>query len=278
MSHKELNWKSKDGLDIYGRVWTPENGEKIEQVICLVHGFGEHSGRYHHVAKMFNNRGWAVLACDHRGHGKSEGQRGHTPYYEHLLDDMENLLLQAEQLFPTSTKILYGHSMGGNIMTNYVIQRNPKIKGTIVTGPFYRTASPPPKFLWLLARIMNKIWPSFPNKVPLEANHISRDKAIVEAYVNDPMVHNKMSARMGYELIKKGEQAIEQANMVKSPLLILHGEDDQLTDFNGSKSFVTKANDNVTFIPYKGLFHELHNEPEKETVFKDIINWCDQLS
>jgi alpha-beta hydrolase superfamily lysophospholipase len=271
-----MQWKTADELEIFGQSWRTESEEKA--LIALVHGFGEHSGRYGHVAEAFNKRGYSVFAFDHRGHGKSAGQRGHTPDYEHLLRDLDIFLDMARDLFPGTPIILYGHSMGGNIVTNYVISRAPDILGAVVTGPFYRTAEPPPAFQMMLGRMMNKIWGAFPDRAKLDANHISRDVEVVKKYVDDPMVHDKISARMGLSLIEYGQYAVDHAAEVNMPFFILHGGEDYLTDCEASRDFKARAGENVVLEVLDGFYHEIHNDPGKEHVISKIIDFCDSLT
>ena len=275
MKHEILKWKSNDGLDIFGQYWKTDIEEKA--VIALVHGFGEHSGRYEHVAKMFGKNGYSVFALDHRGHGQSGGQRGHTPTYEHLMDDLNNFILKAHDLFPQQKIILYGHSMGGGIVTNYLIRNKPEVIGAIVTGPFYRTAEPPPAFQLFLGKIMQNVWGAFPDKAKVPPEYISRDSEVVNKYKNDPLVHNKMSAKLGMSLLSTGEYAIEHAKEVEVPLLVLHGEQDKLTDYKASVDFKANANENVTLETFPNLYHEIHNEPEKQMIFDKIIAFCENL-
>ncbi len=275
MRHETLKWKSKDGLDIFGQHWKTDDVQKA--VIALVHGYGEHSSRYEHVAEMFCKNGYSVFALDHRGHGLSGGQRGHTPNYEMIMSDLDIFLKKTKDVFPEANIILYGHSMGGGFVTNYLIRRQPDLLGSIVTGPFYRTAEPPPAFQLFLGKIMQNIYGAFPDKTKVPPEYISRDKAVVEKYINDPLVHNNMSAKLGMSLLETGEYAIEHADEVKLPLYILHGEVDKLTDCQASIEFKSKAGDNVILETFPRMYHELHNEPEKEEIFAKIITYCDNL-
>lgn len=275
MKHETIKWKSNDGLEIFGQYWKTDLPEKA--VIALVHGFGEHSGRYHHVAEMFGKNGYSVFALDHRGHGQSKGQRGHTPTYDHLMDDLDVFLDKTNDLFPDAKIILYGHSMGGGIVTNYLIRRKPEVLGSIVTGPFYRTAEPPPAFQLFLGKIMQNVWGAFPDKAKVPAEYISRDSDVVKKYEKDPLVHNKMSAKLGMSLLSSGEYAIEHAAEVEVPLLVLHGEEDKLTDYKASIDFKTNAKENVELETFPKLYHEIHNEPEKAMIFEKIIAFCEKL-
>jgi len=275
MIHESIKWRSDDDLEIFGQYWKTEQTEK--GVIALVHGFGEHSGRYDHVAQAFAKRGYSTFSFDHRGHGKSKGQRGHTPSYDHLMDDVDLFLDKVRDIFPDVPVIIYGHSMGGNIVVNNILRRDADVVGAVVTGPFFRTTDPPPAIQVALGKIMNNFWGAFPDKARLDANHISRDKAVVKKYEDDPLVHNKISARMGLSLIDSGEYAIEHAAEVKMPLYIIHGDDDKLTSCEASKEFKSRAGENVKLEVLVGHYHEVHNEPDKDAILKRIIDWCDEL-
>ncbi len=158
MKHDEFGWKTQDGLQLYAQAWQPEGSPKA--VLCLVHGLGEHSGRYVHVAKYLSERGLALLAFDLRGHGKSQGQRGHAPTYEAFLDDIAQLLDEASARFPTCPRFLYGHSLGGNLVLNAILRRRPPLNGAIVTGPLLCPAFDPPGWKLLLGKLMSAAWPT----------------------------------------------------------------------------------------------------------------------
>ena len=138
MKNTILNWKSNDGLDIFGQKWENET-VAAKAVICLVHGFGEHSSRYEHVAQFFTDNNYAVITYDARGHGRSGGRRGHFPSYDEFMNDIDNLLKQADNNFPNLPKIVYGHSMGGLTCLTFLMN-NPKLNltGAIFTAPFLK--------------------------------------------------------------------------------------------------------------------------------------------
>ncbi|MCB0508538.1 MAG: lysophospholipase [Bacteroidetes bacterium] len=277
MKNTILNWKSNDGLNVFGQKWENET-DAPKAVICLVHGFGEHSSRYDHVAQFFTDNGYAMIAFDQRGHGRTEGKRGHFVSYDEVLNDVDNLLNQAEINFPNLPKILYGHSMGGNVVANYALKRQPKnIKGVILSSPFFNTAFQPPAIKLAAGRLMRNIFPSFSLPSGLDANDISRDKDVVKKYQNDPMVFDLISSKAGIELIEFGQEAVKNANQLKLPTLLFHGTADKLTSYDSSKQFAQNAGKLVTFITYDGLYHECHNEPEKAEVLKNMLNWCNNL-
>lgn len=276
MKNTVLKWKSNDGLDIFGQKWEAED-KPAKAVICLVHGFGEHSSRYEHVARFFTNNGYAVIAYDHRGHGRSGGKRGHFPSYDEFMNDVENLQKQAKSNFPQLPLFLYGHSMGGNVVANYAIKRNPAVKGIILSSPFFNTAFVPPAIKIAAGKLMRNLIPTFSLPSGLDVNAISRDKEVVKKYSNDPMVFDSISSKMGIELIEFGQEAVANASKLTLPTLLFHGTADQLTSFASSKQFAANAGKNLTFIEYPGLYHECHNEPEQETVLQNILKWTNNL-
>jgi alpha-beta hydrolase superfamily lysophospholipase len=276
MKNTVLHWKSNDGLDIFGQKWESEN-VPAKGVICLVHGFGEHSSRYDHVAKFFTDNKYSVIAYDHRGHGRSGGKKGHFPNYDEFMNDVENLLKQADIHFAGLPKIIYAHSMGANVVANYAIKRSPKVTGIILSSPFFRPAFVPPAIKITLGKLMRNLVPSFSLPSGIDPSGISRDKEVVERYKKDPLVFDSISSKMGIELIEFGQQAIDNAAKLKLPTLLFHGTADKLTSFEASKEFVSNAGKNVTFIEYKGLYHEGHNEPEKALVLQNALDWVNNL-
>ena len=276
MKNTILSWKSNDGLEIFGQKWENETAAP-KAVICLVHGFGEHSSRYDHVAQFFTDNNYAVIAYDHRGHGRSGGKKGHFVSYDEFMNDVENLLKQADANFPNLPKLLYGHSMGGNVVANYAIRSQPKITGIILSSPFFDTAFQPPAIKLAAGRLMRNLIPGFSLPSGLDVNNISRDKEVVKKYSEDPLVFDSISSKMGIELLEFGQEAIKNAVSIKIPVLIFHGTADKLTSFDSTKQFVANSGSNVTFIAYEGLYHECHNEPEKALVLENILKWSNNL-
>lgn len=274
MKHEELKWKSSDGLDIYGQYWAPDGTP--EAVICLVHGMGEHSSRYAHVADFFINKNIALISYDHRGHGKSGGKRGHTPSYDLLLDGVTDLINKANEIFPGAPQFLYGHSMGGNVVVNYAIRKKPSVKGIILSGPYLRLAFNPPAFKVALGKFAASIFPGLQQPTGLDATAISQDKAVVDAYINDPLVHDKISAGFFVNVHGAGEWAMEHASELELPTLIFHGTADRLTSHKASEEFARSINGHATLKLWEGLYHETHNEAEKQQVFEHIYGWIEQ--
>jgi acylglycerol lipase len=269
----ELGWKSKDGMDLYARVWEPDQTPRA--IVCLVHGLGEHIQRYEHVAAALTKSGYALMGYDQRGHGKSAGSRGHTPTYEALMEDVSTLLAQAGTRFPGLPKFLYGHSMGGNEVLNYALRYKPDIQGVIATGPFLRLAFSPPRAQLALAKIMNGIAPALLQKTGLKTSALSHDRKVVDAYEQDPLVHDKISVRLYFSLYESGEWAIEHASEFPLPLLLMHGSADGLTSADASREFARRGGSNVTLHIWEDWYHEIHNEPDQAEVFQMMIIWMD---
>lgn len=272
MQHQILAWQTTDKLQIYAQLWQPEG--EIKAVFCIVHGMGEHSGRYTFLIEHLINQNIAVIAYDQRGHGKSEGKRGHTPAYEYLLSDIKIFLQQAKDLFPQKKIILFGHSMGGNLVLNYVIRKKPKIAGAIASSPWIKLAFEPPKLQITLGKLVNRFYPSFAQSSNLETEALSRDESIVEFYKQDPLIHDKVSARFFLECYQAAEWLLSQKQNIEIPLLLYHGTADRLTSHKGTEAFFEKnKSDFLTFRLWEGGFHESHNDLHKEDVFKWIDKW-----
>lgn len=276
MKYSEFELEIHDGDVLYGREWQPEN--KIRGVICLIHGLGEHSGRYVNMAQNLTAAGYVLLSYDQRGHGKSSGKRGHTPSYDTLLDDIDCFKSESLKRFPDLPTFLYGHSLGGNLVLNYVLRRRPKFTGVIVTSPWLKLANDPPALLKMIFRCLNKVWPTFslPSGLNLEA--LSRDSKVVEAYKVDPLVHKRISIRLFVTMDQAGLWALENAGNFYLPLLLMHGGSDRITSSQATKQFAAHVPKGCNLKIWEGLFHELHNEPEKEKVIGNIIDWLKQTS
>lgn len=274
MNHAEFSWRNAGGLRIFAQSWLPD----IEPlaIICLVHGQGEHSSRYGHVAAALNQAGYGVLTFDHQGHGQSEGARGDMPSYQALLDDIEHLRREAEARFPQTLQFLYGHSMGGNLVLNYVLRRRPQLAGVVVTSPWLRFSFTPPRFQYGLMQLLNRIWPSFTLNSNLDAGVISRDSAVVAAYQNDAYNHARISARQLVQVGQAGEWALAHAAEFPLPLLLMHGSADRLTSPQASRQFADQVTTDCTFKLWNDLYHETHNEPEQQQVIAFIIGWLQQ--
>jgi len=276
MNHLEWKWRAADGRILYAQSWQPESGPRA--VVCLVHGHGEHAGRYAHVGAALSGAGYALLGYDLRGHGQSEGQRGHTPSYEALLDDVAGTLQQAEEHFPGRPRFLYGHSLGSTLVLSYGSRRQPQLAGVVSSGALLHTPLEQQALKIALARLMNRLTPATALATGLDPETISRDPEVVRAYRNDPLVHDRITFRMASETLAAMRSTLAQAGEFSLPLLIMHGGADRLCFPEGSREFAAQVKSDCTLKIWDGLYHEIHNEPEKEQVLEFTIAWLDAHS
>ncbi|MFZ5920990.1 MAG: alpha/beta hydrolase [Chloroflexota bacterium] len=272
MQSFEYAWQSADGVPFYGQGWMPE---APKAVVCLVHGLGEHSGRYAHMGKAYAGAGYALLGFDLRGHGKSGGVRGHAPSFEAFMQDIDRLLEEAGNRYPGLPRFIYGHSLGGILTLNYALRRKPDVKGVITSAAGLRTAIELQKGKVFLARVFGSVIPSVVIPSGLDPNTISRTPEVVQRYVSDPLVHDKLSFGMGKSVMGAIAWAFEHAPEFPAPLLVMHGTADQLGFASGSQEFASKVKGDCTFKAWEGLSHELHNEPEQAQVFEYTVAWMD---
>jgi len=268
----EFNIKLSNGQILKGIIQSP--GENLRAVIILVHGIGEHIHRYDHWAAMFNKEEIGFVGVDLPGHGLSDGTRGDIKNYNLLREMIDILIKSCNKTFPGCPIYLYGHSLGGGIVLDYLLRRKPKIKGAIVTSPYLRLAFEPPKIKLVLASVMKHLLPGLIQPTGLNADQLSHDKAVVEKYKTDPLVHGKISVRLYSESAEAANYSLTHASELKVPTLILHGSDDLILSVEGSREFAGKAN-MVELKIWEGGYHELHNEPFKDEVFKYIMNWIE---
>ncbi len=276
MKHFETKWKAHDGTDIFAQGW--ESGAKtLKAVVCLVHGLGEHSSRYRHVAEAFGLEGYTLFAADLRGHGRSGGKRGHIPSIAMVMKDIDLLLEQAQTLYPGVPLILYGHSLGGILVLHYGLSHKPEVKGVIATSSGLRTALENQPIKILAAKVLGSVIPGVSLPSGLDVNAISHDKHVVELYKNDPLVHDKVSLGFGKIMLSTAKWTLQHSSAFSLPLLLLHGKADAIAFASGSIEFAAPLKERCSLVLFDGAFHELHNEPEKAKVIKTMTNWMDSL-
>ena len=272
MNSEEFELVTTDGIELYGQSWTPEGVPKA--VICLIHGLSEHSGRYHAFAQYFTEKNMAVYAIDLRGHGKTPGKRGHIPNYELLLDDVEELLKVARRTYNDTPLFVYGQSFGGNIVSNYVTKKNTsEVAGTILSAPWLRLAFTPPQIKIKLAGLMQNIYPGYTENSDINPEELSKDPAVIKAYKEDSLVHNRISSRLFFSATNHGELAIANAFKLTIPLLAIHGKEDKLTSWKATEGFVKNTEGKGSLNLYDGVKHEPHNDIERLTILAEVYQW-----
>ena len=274
MNHFETNWKAHDGLDIFAQGWEPET-RTPKAVVCLVHGLGEHSSRYTHVAEALGKEGYALFSYDLRGHGRSGGARGHISSIEDFMKDIDALLEQARRRYPGLPVILYGHSLGGIQVLHYGLIRKPDVKGIIATSSGLRTALESQTLKVALAKVLGSLIPGVAVASGLDSKGISHDKKVVNTYNNDPLTHDKVSLGFGKIMLGVTKWTLEHAGEFSLPLLLMHGKADEIAYPSGSMEFAAALKGKCTLVLWDDAYHELHNEPEKDKVFKTMTLWMD---
>jgi len=277
VKESDATLKTSDGLDLFVRRWETE-GVPHQWTFVIVHGLGEHGGRYQHLAAWFTPRGATIYAMDHRGHGRSGGPRGHAPSLIALLDDIDAVVVRA-RAESGGPLVLIGHSFGGLLAIAYALDRPDRIDKAIFSAPALVARVKVPAWKQALARVLPTVAPkaSFANEI--DPNVLSHDPTVAPAYSSDPLVHNQITAGLYASTIARGEEFIGRAPELRVPFLLMHGRDDQIVDPAGSQRFFARATaPDRAFCLYPGFYHEIFNEVDQERVFQDIESWLTQRS
>jgi alpha-beta hydrolase superfamily lysophospholipase len=264
----------QDGVKIIYRNYkaSPEKA-----VMIIAHGLGEHSGRYLNVINRLVPKGITVFAPDFRGHGKSGGNRGHVLSFDDYVEDLHSMFGEAAKEKKPGTKcFLLGHSMGGLIAINYAIGRQDGIDGLIVSSPSLGVAVKVPAVKAVLGKVMSSLWPGLSLNNELDASKISHDEKVVAAYKNDPLVHDRVTARWFTEFLSAMENANNRVSEIKVPILMQIAGDDHLVNASASKDFFGKlSSKDKTLHLYEGYYHEIFNEKEemRNVSIDDLEKW-----
>ena len=270
----ETKTLSRDGLELLGKGWEPQ-GRPSKAVVCLVHGHGEHVNRYNHVAEALTSEGYALFGFDLRGHGRSAGPRGHTPSMEALMQDVDGLLEQARARYSGLPMFLYGHSLGAAITLIYCLYRKPTLKGVVATGPSFHTSVEQQQFKITMAKLLGSLMPSVAIASGLDPNALTHEAEVVRAYINDPLVHDKISLGLGKIMLEENRRALEHASEFPLPLLLMHGKEDTIAFPSSSVEFAAPLKEKCTLMLWNDMMHEIHNETEQREVFKTMTIWMD---
>ena len=272
MNHVEGSFKGARNANIYYQAWLPEGDARA--VLILVHGLGEHSGRYMNVVNHFVPLGYALYGLDHIGHGKSEGTRELVERFEDYISTLTTYYDMVKGWQTGKPVFLLGHSMGGLIASYYLLDHQANFRGGILSAPFVKVSDSISQATIIVGKILSVVAPRA-RLVTLDANGISRDPEVVRAYVNDPLVfHGKTPVRLGAELLKAMLRVRAEADRITLPLIILQGGGDRLIDPACGQILYDKAGSkDKTIKVYEGLYHEVFNEPERARVLKDVETW-----
>ena len=274
MRHQEGVFVGVRKVSLYYQGWMPEG--EVRAVLLVVHGLAEHSGRYMNLVNRFVPLGYAVYGIDHIGHGRSEGRR---LFVERFADYLEPLATYADMVRswqPNKPVFLVGHSMGGLIGALHLIAHQDKLAGAVLSGPSIKAPGDVPKAVILIGRALSVLFPRL-GLLRLEAEGVSRDPAVLKAYLDDPLVcRGKMTARLGAELLGAMARIGVEANRITLPLLILQGSADRLVDPSGAQLLHEKVSSlDKKLIVYEGFYHEVFNEPQHDRVLSDVEQWLE---
>ena len=271
---QEFHWKNEEGLRIYAVDWQVD---EPRAVVGIIHGLGEHCRRYDGLAAFFNRHGIAAVGYDRQGFGRSEGRRGYAKTYNGYLDGVAQLMVQCKKHYPGVPVFLYGHSMGGQLLLHYLIQRKPTIRGAIVSAPHIAEAFKPNPAVVAIGKLMRRLYPTFTLDNQLDLRALSRDPVVVEAYRTDPHVHTRLSSQTGIDLLERARFLQQYAGGLPVPTLMLHGEADRITSARATRDFVDRNKTNITLHTYPEAYHELHHEPGAAEMLREIIHWMEGL-
>lgn len=264
---------SAEGAELFFRWWAPPDPRRA--VVAVVHGFGEHGGRYAHVGRHMAARSVAAYALDLRGHGRSAGRRGHVGSWEQYREDVRRFLLELRTREPGTPLFLLGHSMGGLVALDVALHHPEGLRGLVAASPIL---GPPgvSRVLRGVGRVASRAWPMLTLDTRLDPAVLSRDPAVLDALRNDPLAHRRASARLSTEIASAVRRTVSGAHQLRVPLLLLHGTADRLTSPEATHAFHEQvASVDKQLLLYEGGHHELFNDIDRERVLGDVSAWID---
>jgi len=270
MQIEECYWKSAKSVQLYGKIHIPDG--ELSAFVIMVHGIGEHSGCYDEWAERFALQSVGFVVFDLRGHGHSPGIRGHA-VIRLIKDDLRTIIKSVRDRFPSIPVVLFGYSMGGNIVLSYVIEKDVELQGIIVSSPWLKLVHPPLPLLVWLVKWLSHIMPWLTVRTGIKADQLSHDGMEMKSTKTDPLLHKKISIKLFSDLRKNSEMILHNKYRLNIPLLLMHGTADPLTSYQTSKSFAQNAKGNVTFKEWQGMRHDLLNGAGNEVVFQYVMEW-----
>jgi len=272
MASEKGTFTGPDGTRIFYQCWLP--AQKVKGAVIIVHGLGEHSGRYMNLVNHFEPSAFSIYGLDHTGHGRSGGRRLFVSEFDIYTQTLDMFVEKVREWEPGVPIFLVGHSMGGLITASYLLDHQERIEGAVLSGPAVTIPDHVSPVTRTAAKVLSRIMPRT-GISRLEAEHLCRDPQVVQAYVNDPLVYTgKITARLGEQLIAAISKVNRQAQKISRPLLIMHGESDLLTDIEGSRWFFNAVSSrDKKLVTWPDSYHELFNDPGYEAVLSDMKAW-----
>ena len=274
MNHIEGNFEGVRNVNIYYQGWLPEGD--VKAVLLVVHGLGEHSGRYMNIVDRFVPLGYAVYGLDHIGHGKSDGEREMVQRFDDFTITLDTFYKMVAEWQVDKPIFILGHSLGGEIAAYYLLDHQDDFKGAILSAPVVKAGESMTQVTIMMSKILSNIVPQM-GLMALDASAISRDPEVVQTYVDDPLVfHGKTPARIGAEMLSGMARITEEASELTLPMTIVQGAEDILVESSGAQMLYDKASsEDKTLRIYDELYHEVFNEPERDRVLKDVEDWLE---
>lgn len=271
--------KTRDGLNLVTTHWP--STQPLRGVVCLVHGLGEHARRYAHVARMFNQAGWAVVSYDHRGHGQSPGPRGGLHADDDLLHDLAHVIDATRRAYPKQRLLLLGHSLGGLVVSRFVSALASPSENAPWQRPVDLCALSSPALDLGMSKLQKGLLASVGRLTPdvavgngLKPEWVSSDASVVKDYVDDPLVHDRITGRLTRFMVDSVAVVHQRAPHWTVPTLLQYAGADHCVQPAGSVRFASAAPSQLlTTIAYDGMSHEIFNEPDKARVLGDLQAW-----
>jgi acylglycerol lipase len=271
----EFHVRSHDNLTLYGQIF--KSASRPKAIILIIHGYGEHSGRYKQWAERFVKHGYFVMTYDLRGHGLSEGRKGHRLSYYRFLKDLSVVCEKAESVFPEIPIIIYGHGFGGNLAINYLISGASYFDGMIVSSPWLEAEFNIPQLKLIAGNLVKILVPRFSVSLNIKPEFLSRVHEQVEDVMNDALINHRIPVKLLYEINAAGIRASRSIYKLNLPMLVMHGTEDKITSLKASKDFVMNASNKTTFKEWPGHYHELHNDIDADEVLNYVVEWLDKI-
>ncbi|QQR80115.1 MAG: lysophospholipase [Deltaproteobacteria bacterium] len=279
VSHETGHFNSHEGTPLYFQSWTPEvNKNNLKKtVLIFIHGMAEHSGRYQYPVEYFTSKGYIVYAMDLRGHGKSHGRRAYAESMEELVEDARTFVNHVKSCEGNKKFFLVGHSFGGQIVLNYTSHYPDDVDGVLVSSPNLRLKLPVHFLKRVMAPVLSRVFPRLALGNDLDPSLVSHDPHVVKNYDKDPHVLRKITAKLGDIVLENYLTVMDLAKKYKAPIFMMHAGDDLICCPTGTQDFFDKIPHKKKSLKiYKGLYHEIFNELDRETVFRDMEAWIEK--
>ncbi len=262
-------------LRLQYRSW---EASEAKAAVIIIHGLADHSGRYESLGSNFAEHGFSTFAFDLRGHGLSDGKRGHAITFDCFLQDLDRFRREVEGVLDRATPLfLLGMSMGGLIALRYLQEYETPLRGAIMVSPWLATALPVPRWKVMLGNAIGRVFPAVPFRAGIKAAALSRDPTVVSAYRQDPLVHDTITPRLFAEVSKAMGLVTQRSDRLTTPLLFLLPGADRIVDTERTVAFTRHLPASMVNVKvYPGHYHELLNEPDRIAILREVRDWIEQ--